>query len=91
MDHSGTGQPGTSPKAKELIRKNFKGTLILNNGFDAERAEAELEKGNADLIAFGRPFISNPDLPRKMQEGIPLLASDHNTFFTPGEKGYTDY
>lgn len=91
LDHSSMGTPAVPTTVKELIRKNFKGTVILAGGYDAERAESDLERGAGDLIAFGKPFISNPDLPKKLAEKIPLTAMDFNTFYTPGEKGYTDY
>ena len=55
------------------------------------RAEHDLAEGVGDLVAFGRPFISNPDLVSRMQNGVPLAAPDFATFYTAGEKGYTDY
>ena len=60
-------------------------------GFDAQSAEKALQANEADLIAFGRPFISNPDLVARMKSGAELSAPDMSTFYTPGEKGYTDY
>lgn len=58
---------------------------------DVERAHVDLTENKGDLVAFGRPFISNPDLVEKMKTGKALTPADHNTFYTPGEKGYTDY
>lgn len=78
------------PLAKEL-RGTFKGPLILNSDFDVNRAKADLDGGVGDAIAFGRPFISNPDLVRRISEGIELSPSDPNTWFTQGEEGYNDY
>jgi N-ethylmaleimide reductase len=78
------------PLASEL-RGAFKGPLILNSDFDMLRAEADLDAGIGDAVAFGRPFISNPDLPSRLRNGIPLAADDANTWFTQGPEGYIDY
>ncbi|PJZ66545.1 alkene reductase [Leptospira wolffii] len=96
VDHSSMGAPKPTETVISTIRKEYKtgnanGTYILSGGYDPARAESDLEKGNADLIAFGRPFISNPDLVERFQNGIPLTEADQSTFYTPGEKGYTDY
>ena len=73
------------------IRTEFEGTLIYCNTFTAEKAEAELEKGDADLIAFGRGFLANPDLEQRIINGAELNAPDFSTLYTPGAEGYTDY
>jgi N-ethylmaleimide reductase len=73
------------------LRKTFKGLYILAGGFDRERAETALREGRADLIAFGRPFLANPDLVARLQANAPLNAPDMSTFYVPGAKGYTDY
>lgn len=74
------------------FRKAYKGTLIAAGGFDREIAEAELEKGEIDLVAFGTSYIANPDLVKRMQNGWPLAESDRSTFYgVIGSKGYTDY
>jgi N-ethylmaleimide reductase len=91
VDHSSMGAPEVSPELKAKIRANFKGKYILSGGYDAARANADLDAQKGDLVAFGRPFISNPDLVNKLQNGATLAAPDANTFYTPGEKGYTDY
>lgn len=91
VDHSSMGAPEVSPALKAKIRANFKGSYILSGGYDVARANADLDAGLGDLVAFGRPFIANPDLVRKLQEGTALIAADPNTFYTPGEQGYTDY
>ncbi|MEQ1582783.1 MAG: alkene reductase, partial [Candidatus Nitrotoga sp.] len=62
-----------------------------SGGYDLTRANADLDLQRGDLVAFGRPFISNPDLVEKLRNGSPLTAPDSNTFYTPAEKGYTDY
>ena len=91
VDHSSMGAPEVSPELKAKIRANFKGKYILSGGYDAARANADLDAQRGDLVAFGRPFISNPDLVQKLQNGTALTAPDFGTFYTPGEKGYTDY
>lgn len=91
VDHSSMGAPEVSPELKAKIRANFKGKYILSGGYDAARANADLDAKKGDLVAFGRPFISNPDLVQKLKNGSALTAPDMATFYTPGEKGYTDY
>ncbi len=91
VDHSSMGAPEVSPALKATIRKNFKGTLILSGGYDAARAEHDLTESKGDLVAFGRPFISNPRLPSKLKSGAPLAAPDFNALYTPGPQGYIDY
>jgi N-ethylmaleimide reductase len=72
-------------------RQNFKGTLIANMGYSAEEAAAAIAAGQVDAVAFGVPFLANPDLPERFRRGAPLNAPDSATFYTPGAKGYTDY
>lgn len=91
VDHSSMGAPEVSPALKAKLRTLFKGKYILSGGYDLARANADLDAGRGDLVAFGRPFISNPDLVQKLQDGRPLTAPNPDTFYTPGEKGYTDY
>jgi N-ethylmaleimide reductase len=84
----------TSPEALsmvELIRNKFKGTLIVAGGFQAGTAAQWLREGKADLIAFGRKFIANPDLPERLRVGAPFNNDDPTTYYGGGEKGYTDY
>ena len=66
------------------------GAWMVNNGLDAASAEQSL-RGGADLVAFGRLFIANPDLPRRLRKGAPLNTPDRSTFYGGNEKGYTDY
>jgi N-ethylmaleimide reductase len=75
----------------DLIRQKFKGTLIVAGGFDLDSAERWLREGRADLIAFGRKFIANPDLPERLRVRAPLNTDDPTTYYGGGEKGYTDY
>jgi N-ethylmaleimide reductase len=92
VDHAAMGAPAVPLKIKQTIRNNFKNTIILAGGFNQESAEAAIESGLADLIAFGRPFISNPDLVERMQNGWPLNQElKMDLFYTPGAAGYTDY
>ena len=91
VDHSSMGAPAVNPNVKKQIRENFKGTYILSGGYDAKRAEHDLAENKGDLVAFGRPFISNPNLVEKMRDGTELKESNPTTYYTPGPKGYTDY
>jgi N-ethylmaleimide reductase len=91
VDHSSMGAPAVSASVKQKIRHAFKGTYILSGGYDRARAEADLQEKHGDLVAFGRPFLSNPNLVSKLREGKPLTAPDFATFYSPGPKGYIDY
>jgi N-ethylmaleimide reductase len=77
---------------KKVIRNNFKNCIILCGGFDKETAETAIESGLADLAAFGRPFINNPDLVERFENNWPLSQDlNMDLFYTADEKGYTDY
>lgn len=91
VDHSAMGAPAVSNSVKQLIHDRFNGNIILSGGYGAEHAEKDLEENKGNLIAFGRPFISNPNLVEKLKTGAKLNNADMDTFYTPGEKGYTDY
>jgi N-ethylmaleimide reductase len=73
------------------LRKRFKQAYVANNGYDFELATNVLEADAADLIAFGKPFISNPDLVERLKKGAPLNEWDKATFYGGGAQGYTDY
>lgn len=75
----------------DLIRDSYRGTLILAGGFDRNTAERWLKQGRADLIAFGRKFLANPDLPKRFRQNAKLNADDPSTYYGGGTKGYTDY
>ena len=75
----------------EAIRDAFGGPVMHNGGFDADRAEATIAGGRAELVSFGRPFIANPDLVERMKRGALLAAPEPATFYTPGARGYVDY
>jgi N-ethylmaleimide reductase len=79
------------PSAMVLFRPIWRGVLITAGGFTGEAAEAAIAAGHADAIAFGRIFISNPDLPRRLREGYPLTPYNRATFYGGEEAGYTDY
>jgi N-ethylmaleimide reductase len=79
------------PSAMVLFRSVWRGVLITAGGFTGEAAEAAIAEGHADAIAFGRIFISNPDLPRRLREGLPLTPYNRATFYGGEEAGYTDY
>lgn len=91
VDHASMGTPPLPAKVKLALRAAFDGLFILSGGFDHASAEQALLDKRGDLIAFGRPFLANPDLLARMQEGAPLNAPDQATFYSPGAKGYTDY
>jgi N-ethylmaleimide reductase len=79
------------PSAMVLFRPMWRGVLISAGGFTGETAEAAIAGGHVDAIAFGRIFISNPDLPRRLQHGFPLTPYNRATFYGGEEIGYTDY
>lgn len=77
--------------ASKSLRGIFKGPILAAGGFSKETAEQIIAAGDADLVAFGRLFISNPDLPERLRTGAPLNAYDRNTFYGGGSEGYVDY
>lgn len=82
---------GMAPVASANLRKIFHGTIIAAGGFEPDDAEAIVQNGDADLVAFGRHFIANPDLPKRIQRGLPFNAYDRTTFYGGDHRGYTDY
>jgi len=91
VDHSALGAPPVPPAIKQTIREHFKGSYIAAGGFDRASAEAALESKAADLVAFGRPFLANPDLVARLSHGWELAAADMSKAYTPGPEGYIDY
>ncbi|MDH5526878.1 MAG: alkene reductase [Nitrospirota bacterium] len=90
------GAPSPTPGPQQLTRdmaRVFGGRVLINAGYTAERAALALADRVANVagVVFGVPFIANPDLVRRLKEGIPLAEADPDTFYTGGEKGYTDY
>lgn len=91
VNHASMGAPEVPEAIQAMCRHTFKGTYILSGGFDQTSAEGALSANRGDLVAFGRPFLSNPDLVERFRKGQPLAQPDFNTLYTPGEVGYTDY
>lgn len=91
VDHSSMGAPALPDDFTVALRVAFGGVFIASGGFDQARAEQVLVAGDADLIAFGRSALANPDLVARFANGDPLNAPDVATFYTAGGKGYTDY
>jgi N-ethylmaleimide reductase len=83
-------RPGR-PEVARHLREAFEGPLIAAEGFSREAGEAWLREGRADLIAYGKAFLANPDLPERWWQGAPLNEPDKATFYTTGARGYTDY
>ena len=82
---------GHSPVASHYLRPHFHGPLIAAGGFDRDGAEAIVQAGDADLVAFGRHFSSNPDLPYRLLHGLPLTPYVRDAFWGGDEHGYTDF
>lgn len=79
------------PEVAKHFRKIYSGTIIINRAFTKETANQVLNAGDADLVSFGVPFLANPDLVERFRANAALNQPDQSTFYTPGEKGYTDY
>lgn len=91
VDQSAMGLDPVPDSIKTIYRNECKGTLILSGGYDAASAEKDLVEKKADLIAVGRPFISNPDLTARWKIDAPVNDPDMDKAYTPGAEGYTDY
>ncbi|XOQ67641.1 MAG: N-ethylmaleimide reductase [Pseudomonas helleri] len=85
------GARNVAPFDFDALRQRFKNTYIANNGYDLELANARLAEGKADLFAFGRPFIANPDLVERLKTGAPLANLNATTLYGGGAAGYIDY
>ena len=86
-----SNSPSIPQKTHQAIRTAFSNTLIYCNGLTAQTAEAKLHDGSADLVAFGRSFLSNPDFIRRIEKNATLNEVDYTTLYTPGAHGYIDY
>ncbi len=75
----------------EHYRPKYKGTLMINSGFDQEKGNKVIDDGHADLVSFAKLYVSNPDLVGRFQENVPVSDWNKDTFYTPGKEGYTDY
>jgi len=91
VDHSAMGAPKVPDSMKQTMRRLFQGAIILSGGYDAARAQHDIDAGKGDLVAVGRDFLANPDLPARWHNGTALNQPDFDTFYTPGPKGCTDY
>lgn len=91
VDHASMGAATVTESVKSRIRKAFSGPIIASGGMDKVKAESIIDNGDAELVAFGRDFLANPDLVKRLQNDLALNAPNFDTFYTPGEKGYTDY
>ncbi len=87
----GPRQPPGTPFDYDAMRRAFGGPWMVNNGYTGDLASTVVAAGKADLVAFGKPFIGNPDLVRRLREGAPLNEADPNTFYGGGAEGYLDY
>ena len=90
-DFDSSFSPADHAPIAPSIRKAFPRPLILNSDYDGAKGQAVLDAGGADAIAFGRPFIANPDLVRRIAQRRPLTDPDYGTFYSQGPRGYTDY
>jgi len=79
------------PVGSAKLRHIFQGKIVSAGGYEPATAEDAIEQGVADAIAFGRYFVSNPDLPKRIQEGLSLAQYDRDTFYTFDARGYVDY
>jgi len=89
-------QQGDAPFDYAALRRAYhdaggRGAWMVNNGYDGKLAAEAVAQGRADLVAFGKPFIANPDLVRRLREDAPLNEPDKNTFYGGGTRGYLDY
>ncbi len=91
LSPTGTFGASDQPKVSPLIRPEFAGPLVLNQDYDADTAQADLDSGIADAISFGRPFIANPDLVERLRSGAPLAPDVMATWYSRGPEGYIDY
>jgi N-ethylmaleimide reductase len=91
VDHSSQGAPAVPEASKKALKEAFGGTFIYSGGLEKASAEAVLEEGRGDLVAFGRPFLANPDLVARLQNDLELAQPDYNKLYTPGADGYSDY
>jgi N-ethylmaleimide reductase len=83
--------PAGTPRATPILRRLFGGTVIANGGYNLESANAAIASNDVDLVAFGVPFLANPDLTERWRRGTPLNAPQFDLFYTGEERGYTDY
>ena len=90
-DFEGTFGKAERPPIAPAIRTVFKGAIVLNSDYDRAKAQAALDSGVADAITFGRSFLANPDLPKRLAHNLPLTPGNPKTWYSQGPEGYTDY
>ncbi|MFT6935543.1 MAG: N-ethylmaleimide reductase [Maribacter sp.] len=83
--------PFSVPEIAKHFRPLYNGTLMINTAFDQEKGNKIIEEGHADLVAYGKPYIANPDLVERFKNNLDLAEWDDDTFYTTGAKGYIDY
>jgi N-ethylmaleimide reductase len=91
VNHSSMGAPALPDEMQPALRDAFPGAFILSGGYDLARAQEDLAAGAGDLVAFGRPFLANPDLVERFRQGAELNEPRPDLFYTPGPEGYVDY
>ena len=91
VEPADTGDQNAARHLAPAIRRTFQGPLVLNEGYDRDRAERAIARGDADLIAFGAAFLANPDLPERLKRGAPLNTPDRKTYYGGDARGFTDY
>lgn len=91
VDHEAMGAPAVPATLKQELREAFGGSFILSGGYDLDRANRDLGEDRGDLVAFGRPFLANPDLLDRFEAGAELNEPRMDLFYSPGAEGYTDY
>lgn len=91
VDHSSMGNVPVPPSFVSEFRRHFKGTLIFTGGNSLEKAKEDVDAHKTDLIGFGRPFISNPDLVERFAHNHTIAPGNADLFYAPGKEGYTDY
>ena len=84
-------EAAAEPRVTRAMRKIFRGSLVVNDGYDRNTAEKALKSDLADLVSFGRHFIANPDLPARFEKDADLNETDPSAFYGGSEKGYIDY
>lgn len=91
VNHESMGALPLPEDIRKSIREKFEGLLILSGGYDKESAEADLQENKGDLVAFGRPYVANPDLVERFEKDAELQDPKMDLLYTPGEEGYIDY
>ncbi|NNF12584.1 MAG: alkene reductase [Gemmatimonadetes bacterium] len=91
VDHSSMGAPELPQDIQRRMRALFSGAYVLSGGYGFDEANEDLAEDQGDLVAFGRPFLANPDLVERFRRGAELNEPDPSTFYTPGSEGYLDY